>query len=199
MATKIVTGVVRFSYLKATEGKPDDKGNIKYGTMIIVPKSDKKTIRAIKEAIEEAYQEGKSLLGLKNETMPSKLKQPLYDGDDERPDDPACEDAMYFNASSNRKIEILDGEREPITNPDLIYSGMYGRASVTFKAYNADSKSKGIACYINAIQKTKNGERLDGVTSGAKDFDDDFEDFEDDEDFTPKKKSSKNDDDFDDL
>jgi hypothetical protein len=63
----------------------------------------------------------------------------------------------------------VDADLNPILDPDEVYSGCYGRASLTFYAYNQQG-SKGIACGLNNLQKLEDGERLGGVSSAASDF-----------------------------
>ena len=58
-----------------------------------------------------------------------------------------------------------------------VYSGVYGRASITFYAFNSNG-NKGIACGLNNLQKIRDGELLGGKASAASDFDtDDDDDF----------------------
>ena len=59
-----------------------------------------------------------------------------------------------------------------------MYSGVYGRASITFYAFNKNG-SKGIACGLNNLQKISDGEPLGGKNRAEDDFADD--DFTDDE------------------
>ncbi|MFI3058528.1 DUF2815 family protein [Streptococcus sp. 2021WUSS030] len=58
-----------------------------------------------------------------------------------------------------------------------LYSGIYGRASITFYAFNSNG-NKGIACGLNNLQKLRDGEPLGGRTRAEDDFatedDDDF-------------------------
>ena len=54
-------------------------------------------------------------------------------------------------------------------DPSEFYSGCYGRASITFFPYNTQG-SKGIACGLNNLMKTEEGEKLGGVSSAAADF-----------------------------
>lgn len=175
MPSQFITTPVRFSYLFARSPKTTKKGE-SYGAMLIIPKSDKALIKQIKDALQTAFEEGRDTLKIKSsvEKLPSNITTTFYDGDIERPDDPACENAYYLNVSSNRKIDVVDKNRLPIDDPDEIYSGMYGRALIQFKAYN--NESKGITCYLNGIQKTKEGPRLDGTVDVTKAFDDGFED-----------------------
>ena len=48
---------------------------------------------------------------------------------------------------------IVDLSLNPIIDANEIYSGAYGRVSITFFPYN--NVSKGIGCSLNNIQKNK--------------------------------------------
>ncbi len=177
--TKVVTGLVRFSYLHVWEPSAVDEGqDPKYSASLIIPKSDKKTLKMIKEAIENAKVQGKSSkFGGK---IPANLKTPLRDGDEERPDDEAYENSYFVNANSKTKPGIVDVDCNKILDQDEVYSGCYGRASITFYPFNT-SGNKGIACGLNHIQKLKDGEPLGGRSAPENDFGDDFV-FEDEDD-----------------
>ena len=169
--TKVITGLVRFSYLTVFEPKSVEEGGPKkYSVSLLIPKTDKKTIKAIEAAIEAAKEEGKAKLGGK---IPANLKTPLRDGDEDRPEDEVYAGCMFVNANSPRKPGIVDEDVNEIIDRDEIYSGAYGRASINFYAYNVGA-SKGIACGLNNIQKLKDGERLGGGTSAEEDFGDDL-------------------------
>lgn len=179
---------VRFSYLKALAPKIDENGNENFGAQIIIDKDDTRTIKTIEKALQGAFEEGKGLLGIKVDKMPAKLKTTYFDGDDDKnngnPPDECTLGCMCLNTSSNRKVEVFQGNPPlPLTNPDKVYSGMYGRASLTFKAYVTKDGGKGIACYLNGIQKTKDGARLDGMGSSRSSFDDGFDDLDVDDDY----------------
>ena len=58
---------------------------------------------------------------------------------------------------------------QAIIDPNEFYSGCYGRVSLTFYPYNA-AGSKGIACGLNNLQKTADGEKLGGGSTAAADF-----------------------------
>ena len=70
--------------------------------------------------------------------------------------------------------------RQPIIDTSEVYSGVYGRASITFYAFNSNG-NKGIACGLNNLQKIADGEPLGGKTRAEDDFAD--LDDEDDDDF----------------
>ena len=101
----------------------------------------------------------------------------LRDGDTERPDDPAYAGAYFVNANATSAPGIVDADRNPILTRSEVYSGVYGRASITFYAFNS-SGNRGIACGLNNLQKIRDGEPLGGKASAESDFatdeDDDF-------------------------
>lgn len=175
MATKVITGMVRFSYVHVFEPSAAAEGaEPKYSVSIIIDKNDTKTLAAIKAAIEEAKQLGKNKITDSKGRIPANLKQPLRDGDIDRPDDEAYAGAMFLTASSFRKPGVVGESPEcrPLEE-DEFYSGCYGRASLTFYAFNT-ANSRGIACGLNNLQKLEDGERLDGGTSAAEDFGSEF-------------------------
>lgn len=172
--TKVVTGVVRFSYLNAWEPKSINGSDEKYSVSLIIPKTDKKTIAQIEDAVEAARQEGKAKFGGK---IPANLKLPLRDGDLDRSDDEAYKNSYFINANSKDRPGIVDKNVKPILDQSEFYSGCYGRASITFYAFNQNG-NKGIACGLQNLQKLMDGEPL----SGRSRAEDDFATFED-EDF----------------
>lgn len=167
--TKVITDKVRFSYAHVFEPAAIEEGQEKkYSVAIIIPKSNKKLIAKIKEAIEAAIEEGKAKFGGK---IPATLKKPLRDGDEERPDDEAYKNAYFINANSARKPGVVDENLDPIIDKDEFYSGCYGRASINFYAFNV-SGNKGVACGLNNLQKLADGERLSGGSTAEEDFGD---------------------------
>lgn len=168
-STKVITGKVRFCYAHVFEPvSMNDGDNPKYNISILIPKSDTKTIDKIKKAIEAAKQAGKAKIADKNGKIPSTIKIPLRDGDEERSDDPAYANCYFVNASSTRKPSIVDANLDQIMDKDEFYSGCYGRASINFYAFNV--QSKGIAAGLNNLQKLEDGERLEGGSSAEEDF-----------------------------
>lgn len=169
METKVVTGKVRFCYANVFEPTTMAEGDTpKYNVCVLIPKSDTKTLEKIKQAIEAAKQAGKAKLADKNGKIPSTIKLPLRDGDDERGDDPAYEGMYFININSTRKPSVVDKNLNPIMSKDEFYSGCYGRASINFYAYNV--QSKGIAAGLGNLQKLEDGEPLAGGSSADEDF-----------------------------
>ena len=178
--TKVITGVnTRWSYVNAWEPTSINGGAPKYSVSLIIPKSDTKTIEKIQAAIQAAYDEGQGKLKGNGKSVPalSVLKTPLRDGDAERPDDEAYADSYFINANSGTAPGIVDADRQPILDRSEVYSGVYGRASINFYAFNSNG-NKGIACGLNNLQKIKDGEPLGGKSRAEDDFD-----TEEDDDF----------------
>ena len=175
--TKVVTGKVRASYVHIFQPQSIDGNDPKYSMSIIIPKSDKKTLNAIKKAIEAAKVAGTAKFGGK---IPANLKTPLRDGDIDREDDPAYADAYFINCTSKTKPGVVDQQRNEITDSSDIYSGCYVRVSLNFYAYNTNG-NKGIAAGLNNVQKWADGEYLGGRSRAEDDFDDLDDDFGDDD------------------
>lgn len=178
-ATKVITGEVRFSYLHVFEPHAIEPGqDAKYSVSLLIPKSDKKTLNAMKKAIEAAKVAGKAKWGGK---IPANLKMPIRDGDVDRSDQEEYKGHYFVNANSTNKPGLVDANVQPIIDSTELYSGCYGRASVNFYAYNV-SGNRGIACGLNNIQKLRDGETLGGRSRAEDDFDaiEVEEDYEDD-------------------
>ncbi len=134
----------------------------KYSVTLIISKNDTDTIRKVHNALAQAYENGKSTL--QNAEMKD-IRSPLRDGDAERPNNPVYRNCWFINATNNGIFsvpQVCDRDKNFITDRKQLYSGVWGRVHVSFKAYSSgDSPSqKGIGCYFNAIQKTKDDARI---------------------------------------
>jgi hypothetical protein len=175
---KVITGKnTRWSYTSVWEPKSINGGAPKYSVSLIIPKSDKATVQKVKAAIEAAYKEGEAKLKGNGKSAPplASLKTPLRDGDIDRPDDPAYENAFFINANSATAPGIVDAQCNPVLNRSDVYSGVYGRASITFYAFNSNG-NRGIACGLQNLQLIRDGEPLGGRASAESDFATDDED-----------------------
>ncbi len=177
--TKVITGPeTRWSYANVWQPKAIDGGTPKYSVSLIIPKSDTKTIEKVRAAIQAAYDEGQGKLKGNGKSVPplSSIKTPLRDGDVERPDDEAYANSFFINANSASAPGIVDAACQPVIDTSEVYSGVYGRASINFYAFNSNG-NKGIACGLNNLQKIRDGESLGGKSRAEDDFadlDDDF-------------------------
>ena len=169
---KVITGPdTRWSYANIWEAKSINGGTPKFSVSLIIPKSDTKTVAKVRAAIEAAYIEGEAKLKGNGKSVPTfaAIKTPLRDGDIERPDDPAYINAYFINANATSAPGIVDVDRNPILTRSEVYSGVYGRASISFYAFNSNG-NKGIACGLNNLQKVRDGEPLGGKNSAESDF-----------------------------
>ncbi|AFE86266.1 hypothetical protein PBC1_030 [Bacillus phage PBC1] len=180
--TKVITGKVRLSYANVFHAKAINDGEAKYSTAVLIPKTDKVTIKKIQDAMEEAKKAGKdSKWGGK---IPANAKMPLRDGDEEFPEDEAYVGHYFLNASNKQKPGIAkpigkdaNGKTkfEEITDETEVYSGCYCKLSLNFYPFNANG-NKGVAVGLNHIVKVQDGEPLGGGASLSVDFED--EDFD---------------------
>ena len=165
--TKVTTGKVRLSYAHIFEPHAMEGQEPKYSVSVIIDKKDVETLKAIKEATDQAKKDGVGKWGGK---IPGNLKTPLRDGDAERPDDEAYAGCYFLNASSKNKPGVVDQNVQPVLDPTEVVSACYARLTLNFYAYNA-SGNKGVACGLGNIQKLEEGEPLGGFSRAEDDFD----------------------------
>ena len=166
-ATKVVTGKVRLSYAHVWEPVSINDSKPKYSVSLVIPKSDKETIKKINAAVDAAIEEGIAKFGGKKPNKAA-LKLPLRDGDTDR-DDEVYKNCFFVNANSTTAPQIVDRSVQPILDREEVYSGCYARVSINFYAYNTNG-NKGIACGLGNIQKIADGEALGGRTTAKDDF-----------------------------
>ena len=180
--TQVTTGKVRFSYCNLfTPRAVQDGAKPKYSVTLLIPKSDKFTIQKCKAAIDAA--KAAYLARNSGKKLPTNLKTTMHDGDSERPNGgdfgPECKGCYVMTVSSNNPPVIVDANKTPITDPQEVYSGCYGRAIINFFVYDTNG-NKGITAGLNGIMKLHDGEPLGGGVVTDSDWDDDWEDTDDD-------------------
>ena len=175
--TKVITGMVRFSYVNIFNARSFDASqDEKYSMCIIIDKKDKDTIKAIKTAIENAKADGKNSKW--NGKVPNNLKLPLRDGEEREDEAEEYQGMMFLNASSKTKPGIIDRNKNEILDSSEVYSGCYGRVSLNFYPFNSNG-NKGIAVGLNNVQMLKDGEPLGAARQSAEA---DFDDLDDEDD-----------------
>ncbi|MDD3109638.1 MAG: DUF2815 family protein [Eubacteriales bacterium] len=171
---RVVTGKARLSYVNLLKPYARPGQDEKYSVTVLVPKADTMTKAKIDAAIEAAIQAGvqKRWDGKK----PGLINIPVHDGDGARPSDgepfgPECKGHWVFTASckADRPPRVVDLQVNDILDAREVYSGMYGRVSVDFFAYNSQGR-KGIGAGLNNVQKLADGEPLGGGTTAEDDF-----------------------------
>lgn len=182
MKTQITTGKVRLSYCNLFEPRAAIAGGAEtYGVTLLIPKTDTYTLQKIKSAMEAAKQT--YLAKNAGKKLPTELKNTLHDGDGERPNGgefgPECKGCYVITVSSKNKPVLVYSDKTPITDPQELYSGCYGRAILNFYVYDTNG-NKGISAGLNGVMKLSDGEPLSGGVVTDADWDDDWEDEEDD-------------------
>lgn len=175
---RVVTGKVRFSYVNVFAPVAQDEGKApKYSVALIIPKTDIATISRINHAVNSCKKDNMDLwdyfdnkqnkiVKIRNMAL---LRGGLRDGDVEK-SDAAYHGSMFINATSTARPGLVDKDLNDIVKPTDFYSGCYGRASLTFYAYNNGPYAMGIGCTINNLQKLEDGPRLGSFSTPAEDF-----------------------------
>lgn len=169
--TRVTTGLVRVSYehlFHPVKRSDDIDAAPKYSAVLLIPKTDIRTIAAIRTAIEKA-----TLKGVQekwNGKRPAMVSNTFHDGDMPRPSDgeaygDECKGMMVLNVSATEKYppRIIDNHKQQILDETQIYSGVWGMANVDFYAYSHKSGKKGISCGINIFMKIKDDTPLGGA------------------------------------
>lgn len=171
MSKKVVTGLVRFAYFNAFKPRLNElSGKSEYSTQILIPKTDKTTLAAIRAAITEA------IADKFNGKRPAGLRNPLKDGDADVAEGAKALGAEYeghfflsAKCSEDQAPQIVDADGQDILSSKEFGSGDYGRVSIS--AYGYDQKvNKGISFWLNNIQFLEKGEPLSGRSNAADDF-----------------------------
>ena len=149
---RVTTGVVRMSFTK-TLFNPDEKGA--YGCLILIPKTDTDTINKIKASLERAKTDPKSVAKWGGKWLASMTERdtdahPEYKGH------------YFINVNTYTKPGVVDAQLNPILDASEVYSGCYGRVSMSPAAYSQDG-NRGLKFYLNNVQKVRDGEPLGGA------------------------------------
>lgn len=169
--TKVITGEVRLGYVHLFEPYAYDAGQEpKYSCLILIPKSDKKTLAKIKAAHEAAIEQGIRTKWAGK--RPKNLGFTLRDGDEDQPGDGGeeFEGCYWMNVSCRTKPGIVGRDAEPITDSTEVYSGCYARVSINLFPYSA-SGNNGVSAGLNNVQFMRDGESMGGRSRAEDDFD----------------------------
>lgn len=169
--TKVVTGRVRLSYCHLFEPHASfEKAEPKFSVVILVPKSDKATIKKIQAAQQVALENGKH--SKFNGSIPKNWKNTFRDGDVEADLDknPEYEGHYFMSISNSQKPGIVDKNLQPILDQTEVYSGCYARVSMNAYPFNTQG-NRGVSFGLSNVQKWADGEPLGSVTRAEDDFD----------------------------
>lgn len=176
--TRVITGKVRLSYVHLFEPFSQDPDQPKkYSCVILIPKTDKATLKKIKAAQRAAAEAGKAKIF--NGKVPNNLKTTLHDGDEEADleRNPEYAGHMYMSINAKTKPGIVDKDVNPILDSTEVYSGCYARVDMNAFAYNTQG-NRGVSFGLNHVQKIADGDFLGGRTR----VEDAFDPIDDDDD-----------------
>lgn len=170
--TKCKTGKIRFSYAdQLYNAKPNDKGALKFGVTLLIPKTDTATYNALcasAEACKRIKSPGK------DETFYKAVPRTIHDGDGTKPSTgesygPECKGHWVVAVSSNEKPGILSLDAGFNPAADKIASGDWGKVSLNAFWFDTGT-NRGVTFGLNNVLFMERGERIDGRTSAADDF-----------------------------
>ena len=169
--TKVITSKVRLSYVHLFEAyAAQENQDPKFSTAILIPKSDKATMKKMRAAQRVALENGKS--SHFNGKIPNQWTDTIHDGDEEADLDvnPEYAGHWYLTVSSKTKPGIVDKLVNPILDPTEVYSGCYARVSLNAFPYSVQG-NKGVSFGLSHVQKISDGEMLGGRSRAEDDFD----------------------------
>ena len=140
----------------------------RYSATILLPKTDVAQHQALMNAIEAAIQSARTKFGAR---VPAQPKVPIHDGDgytqSGKEFGPECKGHWVFTAAQDAsyKVEVVDLQGNPLSNPTQVYSGMYVNVLVRFFFYS--NQSTGIGCGLGPVQKVRDGEALGSMPVAA--------------------------------
>ena len=174
LSPRTVTVYGRLSYAHLnTPHAPNEQAEPKYSATLLVEKTNTQAIEAIQAAIKAAVDDGVTRRIFTQAIDPTHTKYPpLRDGDTPNDSGEARGEEFqghWFIAAKNKNQPIVvNAQRQPVIDPDDVYSGCYVNMAVEFYAYS-NSGNKGISASLIGVQKVKDGDRLGGEPPKAED------------------------------
>lgn len=183
----------RASYVNVAKPYVDEDGKASFGLTAILPlredmdPASRKRLdfceQVIWQAIEEKWNSKfrKELQEQHEAGQPlKKFKWPFRDGstDFDLTKNPSYENKLIVNLRSyDRQPGCLDENKQDIilTSAEFgqqIYSGMYATATVNVFCFDHNKGGKGCSLVLRNVMKLKDGDRLAGVASATRDFED---------------------------
>ncbi len=170
---KLTTPVFIAAFPKLFKPEPyKDGGKASYQMTMLIPKERKEDMKVFQAAATKAAIEA---FGTNKAKWPT-VKLPWKDGD-EKTDLAGYAGHYFINAKSYNRVVVVGIDRQPVIEESEIYGGMYARAVINVKAVSNGSEWF-ITCYLQGVQKMKDGEPFGGGCDVESDFGDTPEGFE---------------------
>jgi len=174
--TKVVTGVVRGSYLSLFQAKlpqnAKEGDTPKYSMTVLIPKTDLTTLAKMEAAREVA------ILAKWPGKRPAKIDTTLHDGDAPKVSNgeeygEECKGHMVIAVNSKFKPQILDRDGNEIIDSAEVGSGDYFKVSLNAYGYDFSGK-RGVSFGLGNVLFYERGESLGGKSRATDDFADDL-------------------------
>lgn len=165
--TQIKIGPAIGSYANIFEPRAiDEKSEPKYSISLLFDKAKEKTqLAELRKMIEHVAAEK---FGPKWSKLPN-FKNPIRDGDVEKPEHKEYAGKLFVNASSKNQPGIVDRHLKPVTDKEEAYSGCVYMASINVFAFDK-AGNKGVALGLNNLMVYAKGDRIDGKKEASEDF-----------------------------
>jgi hypothetical protein len=144
--------------MQVYQPKADKKGTLKYGTVLLIPKTAVPTIAELKSKL-TAFLESR---WPDPATRPRKL--PVKDGD--VPNGNGNIPAGYagnwvINTTSKNQPQLRDEHVQPVLDPNKFYGGCWVNAQLNFFEYNTDG-NRGVGVGLGSLQFVRGDTKLAG-------------------------------------
>lgn len=165
---------IKFLFPYLFEKRQNDLGEDAYEVNLLIPYTNQKAIDLINDAIDEAIDRGydpatPETYRFKPNTPEDKLFIPLKDGVNETGSyADVYKDHMYIKAKSQRRPGVFDCNCQQILDPERLFSGCKGAASITLSSFN--NVQQGVTVYVNHVMILDDSERIGGTVSAEEAF-----------------------------
>ena len=161
---KVTTPEFRASFPHLFEAHSFQEGQQKkYSIVMLIPKTA--DISPLKEARKDAITQKWP----DPEKRPKPLRNPIRDGDVEKPDTDGYPGHYFITASSKQRPGVVDKNVQQIIDDSEFYAGCYARATVTPYAYDTMG-NRGVAFGLQNVQKLRDGDSFTGRSKAEDDF-----------------------------
>lgn len=165
-AVKVTTPKFRVSFPSLDQPRGFEGQEPKFQvTMLFAKDSDMSWLKTkIVEVMTQRF-------GADKAKWPKGCRNPIRDGDEMETPLKGYEGHYYIKATSKDKPGVVDAKlNEIIDIRNEVYAGCYARATVAVNYYDK-AGNKGVAVYLNNLQKLGDGESFGGKRDAKKDFD----------------------------
>lgn len=152
--------IVSYPHLFKPSAIPGTNQEPKYSVCMLFPKNT--DMSKIKDLINSVLKDKYKT----KEEIPSNLRNPIRDGDVDKPNDASYKGMYFINAKSKAKPGIVNQQLEEILDENELYPGCKARAYITAYHYN-QAGNIGVGISLQTMQKTGEGERLGGTSFDA--------------------------------